>query len=121
MVKYRHLIRIVEGSLDTGQFKDVATLKYESSLPSAPTIGLVVELSDLVEFEIAEVRYLSSEQIYKTFSHIDLLELEDRRNDYIDRAYEAARFVKYGFTVSNCDDITITAEKINMKAAQVKE
>ena len=120
MVKYRHLIRLVEGSLDTGHFQDVATLKYEGSLPSAPTIGLVVQLSLLVEFELAEVRYLPSEQIYETFSHIDLLELEDQHRDYpFDRAYYAARFVKYGFTVLNCTNIT--AEEINAEVSGVKE
>lgn len=118
MVKYRHLIQIVEGSIDTGHFKDVATLEYEGSLPSAPTIGLVVELSDYVRFEIERVSYLPSKRIYETFSHIDIFELEEQHKAYIDRPSEVAGYVKYGFTVLHCDNIT--AEEINMAVASVK-
>ena len=120
MVKYRHMLRLVEGKIDRGHFQDVATLEYEDSLPSAPTLGLVVQLSDLVDFKIAEVRYLPSEKIYETFSHIDFLELEDRFNDYVPRADYAARFVKYGFSVLHDSD-EVTAEQINEAVAHAKE
>lgn len=119
MVKYRHVLHLVEGDLDSGHFQNVATLKYDGSLPSAPTKGLVVELSDLVNFEVAEVIYLPSEQIYETRSHVDLLDLEDRLDGYISRSGYAARFVKYGFTVMHT--YKITAEEIDMEVASVKE
>lgn len=106
MIKYRHNLRFIEGSIENGNFEDVATLKYEGVLPSAPIRGLVISLADSVEFEISSLKYLPSEEIYESFSHIDFLALEDKFNDYVLRADWMAKYVKYGFTVLHADTVS---------------
>ena len=117
MIKYRHNLRFIEGSINNGNFEDVATLRYEGALPSAPTLGLVISLADSVEFEITSLKYIQSEEIYETFSHVDFLELEDRFCDYVSRPDWMARYAKYGFTVLYAD--TVSKEAIDQSIINV--
>jgi hypothetical protein len=106
MIQYRHSLRFIEGNIENGNFEDVATLRYEGLLPSAPSKGLVISLNDWIEFEMSSLQYLQTEEIYESFSHIDFLEMESRFNDYVPRADWIARYVKYGFTVLYTDTVT---------------
>ena len=106
MIKYRHKLRFIEGSFENGNFEDVGTLIYEGVLPSAPTIGLVISLADSVEFEISSLKYLASEEIYESFSHIDFLAMESKFSDHVPRADWMARYVKYGFTILHAGTVS---------------
>lgn len=99
MIKYRHNLRFIEGDIESGNFEEIATLSYEGLLPSAPSIGLIISLADFVEFEIAELKYLQSEEIYQSYSHIDFLSLESMFGDYVARAPWIAKYVKCGFNI----------------------
>ena len=99
MIEFHHILRFIEGSMESGNFEDVVTLKYECNIPSAPVVGLKIELNDIVSFEIMSVKYIAAEEVYETFSHIDLVEVEREINDYLDKTYWVAKYVKAGFTV----------------------
>ena len=104
MINYRHNLRFIEGDITTGDFHDVATLVYEGVLPSAPTKGLIISLTEFVEFEISTVKYLVPEKLYESFSHIDFFAMEDDFGCYVPRVDWMARYVKYGFTVLTADN-----------------
>ena len=110
MIKYRHNLRFTEGNIESANFEDVATLRYEGLMPSAPSKGLVISLNDSIEFEMSSVKYLQTEEIYESCSNIDFLALESRFKDYVPRAEWMARYVKYGFTVLYTD--TVRKEEI---------
>lgn len=111
MIKYRHKLRFIEGNFETGNFENVATLYYEGELPSAPTPGLIVSLTDDVEFKIDSVSYLVQESLYQSFSYIDFYDLEDRYQSFVIREDWIARWVKYGFKI-------YCAEKVSKEAIE---
>jgi hypothetical protein len=117
MIKYRHNLRLIEGNIESGNFEDIATLRYEGLLPAAPSKGLVISLNDSIEFEISSLKYLQTEEIYESFSHIDFLAMESGFNDYVPPAGWIARYVKYGFTVLYTD--TVTKEEIESAVKDV--
>lgn len=119
MINYRHILRFVMGSIERGNFEDVATLKYEGTLPSAPTVGLVISLSEYVEFEISSLKYLRQEEMYESFSSIDLLALEHRLGTYVIKEDYMARWVKYGFTVLYADTVSKEAIESAVQAVVV--
>ncbi|OLQ83785.1 hypothetical protein BIT28_20170 [Photobacterium proteolyticum] len=106
MIKYRHQLRFIEGSVESGNFEDVATLTYVGELPSVPSPGLVVSLTDDVDFEIQHVSFLVHEGIYQSFSYIDFYALDDRSQAFVGREDWIARWVKYGFEIYSTNRVS---------------
>lgn len=98
MLRYRHILRFTDGDLYGGNFEDVASLQYEGTLPAPPTMGLVIEINESIQFEVQGIKYIVSEQIYQTFSTIDFKAIECNQ-EYFERIPWLARYVKYGFKV----------------------
>ena len=103
MIKYRHKILFSEGAIDSDNFKEIATLSYEGLLPSAPSPGLLVAISYRTEFEIKSLKYIQSEEIYESCSHIDFYEMESSFKDFVPRGGWIARYIKDGFKVDYAD------------------
>lgn len=114
MLRYRHILRFTDGDLYGGDFEDVASLQYEGTLPAPPMIGLVIEINESIQFEVQEIKYIVSEQIYQTFSTIDFKGIE-RNQEYFERIPWIARYVKYGFKVLSTEVGSVKAIEASVK------